>query len=317
MSTRPPRIVFAEAFEQSAVERMRAVGEVVVLAACDESTLKQAVRDCDALLVRSDAQVSADVLDHADRLRVIGRGGVGLDNIDLAAVKARGIAVVHTPEAATDAVADLTVGLLIAAIRGIVAGDRAVRGGDRTASRRRFIGRELSDLTIGIVGLGRIGRAVARRCRNGFGMRVLFNDIVSPGLLDFVAAPVEKERLYQEADVVSLHLPLTEATRWLIDDAALSRWKLGSILINTARGGLVESAALAAALHAGIVEGAALDVVAPEPLPAGHPLLSAPNTIFTPHIGARTHAGLARMNGVVEDVIRVLEGAAPRYPAWG
>ncbi len=294
---------------------MRDVGEVTVLDSCNEDALGKAVRDCHALLIRSSARVTRSVLERARRLRVIGRGGVGIENIDLAAARDRGITVVHTPAASTEAVADLTVGLMIALARRLVDGDTAIRRGDFGTARRRITGPELHELTLGIVGLGRIGRAVAGRCRNGFGMRVLYNDIVEPGHVDFAATSVSKERLFREADVVSLHVPLTPRTRGLIQEETLATFNPGAILINTSRGAVVDGAALARALESGSLLGAGLDVFDPEPPPPDHPLLTAPNTILTPHIGARTPASLQRMDAVVEDVIRVLNGEPPRYPA--
>jgi D-3-phosphoglycerate dehydrogenase len=310
------RIVLAEPFDGTAVEKLRAVGDVLALEACDESTLRRAVLDCDALLIRTATRVSRAVIENATRLRVIGRGGVGLENIDLAAARERGIVVVYTPDAATDAVADLAIGLMIALLRKLTACDAMVRSGQFQEAREQSGSRELSELTLGVVGMGRIGRAVARRCRSGFGMTVMYNDIVSPGWLDFTATPVTKGDLYADSDVVSLHVPLTDATRRLIDAVALTQFKKGALLINTSRGGVVDSLALAQALADGRLAGAALDVVEPEPLPAEHPLMQAPNTLLTPHIGARSFAGLARMNSVVEDVIRVLRGQPPLYPAW-
>ncbi|MGB2987943.1 MAG: hydroxyacid dehydrogenase [Phycisphaerae bacterium] len=309
-------IVFAERFDEAAIERMRSVSRVTILDACDEATLIDAVRDCDALLVRTYAQVTRAVLEQAGRLRVIGRGGVGLENIDIEAARQRGIAVVYTPAAGTEAVADLTVGLMISLLRKVATGDAMVRGGRFAEARREWCSRDVGELTLGIVGLGRIGQAVARRCRHGFGMSILYNDIVQPGPLDFVATSVSKDQLYREADVISLHVPLTKLTHHLIDEAALSKFKAGAILINTARGAVVDSDALARALCAGNLTGAALDVFDPEPLPADHPLMTAPNTLFTPHIAARTERSLAGMNAVVEDVIAVLEGRPPQYPAW-
>jgi phosphoglycerate dehydrogenase-like enzyme len=146
-------------------------------------------------------------------------------------------------------------------------------------------------------------------------MRILYNDILEMGLLDFVATPVRKDELYREADVVSLHVPLTWETTDLINERELTWFKPGAVLINTARGAVVNSDALARALNRGALMGAALDVTYPEPLPPGHPLLVAPHTVFTPHLGARTPGSLTRMNAVVEDVIRVLEGETPEYPA--
>jgi D-3-phosphoglycerate dehydrogenase len=309
-------IVFAEAFAPAAVERARSVGRVTLLDACDETTLIEAVRDCDALLVRTHARITRTVLEHAEHLRVIGRGGSGLDNVDLDAAKERGITVVHTPGAATGAVADLTVGLMVSLVRHITESDGLVRRGQFDSARELSIAFELADLTLGIVGLGRIGKAVARRCRDGFGMTILYSDIVQMGLVDFVARPVEKEELYRDADVVSLHVPLTDKTRGLIDDAALARFKPGAILINTARGAVVDGLALARALSAGTLAGAAIDVFDPEPLPPDHPLMAAPNTLFTAHIGARTDRSLARMNAVIDDVIDVLNGKPPRYPVF-
>ena len=315
MTREPWQIVLAEKFATTAIERIRAVGEVTILDDFGEESLKAAVGNCDALLVRTYARVSREVLERAKRLRVIGRGGVGLENIDLEAARERGITVVYTPAAATDSVAELTIGLMIGLVRRISAGDAAVRSGRLAEVRQSWTGRELSELTLGIVGLGRIGRAVARRCRRGFGMSILYNDIVAPGWLDFAATAVGKEELYARSDIISLHVPLTDQTHHLIDDDALAKFKSGAVLINTARGAVVENGALARALTSGPLAGAALDVFDPEPPPADDVLLGAPNTLFTPHIGARTERGLDRMNDVVNDVIRVLEGEPPRFPA--
>lgn len=308
-------IVFAEPYDEWVVRRAREVARVTVLESCDEVSLLAAIRDCDALLVRTRATVSRELLDVAGRLRVIGRGGSGLDNIDVDAANERGIVVVHTPDAATDAVADLTVGLMIDMIRRITPCDRMVRQDDFPTVRRTHLGLELCRLTLGIVGMGRIGRAVARRCRHGFGMRIVYNDIIDPGPLDVAAEPMEKDHLYAEADVVSLHVPLTPETDHLISGAALARFKDGAYLINTARGRVVDGHAIARALENGKLAGAAFDVFEEEPLPPNHPLIAAPNTLFTAHIGAKTVAASARMNAVVDDVISVLEGKPPRHAA--
>ena len=240
---------------------------------------------------------------------------MGLENIDLDAAGERGITVVYTPAAATEAVADLTVGLMLTLIRGIATCDAMVRDGRFAEARARYVGRELGRLSLGVVGLGRIGKATARRCAHGFGMSILYNDIVDSGPLGFSATWVEKELLYSTADIISLHVPLTDLTHGMIDEAALAKFKRGSILINTSRGAVVDGVALAGALTNGVLSGAALDVFDPEPLPDGHPLLAAPNTVLTPHIGARTVGGLAGMNAVVDDVARVLRGEPPHHPA--
>jgi len=294
---------------------MRSIGAVTILEACDEPSLKHAVATCDALLVRSRAEVTRGVLESATRLRVIGRAGVGLENIDLEAARERGVTVVHTPYAATEAVADLTVGLILDLLRKVTASDTMIRRRRFEEAREQACSREMSELTLGIVGLGRIGRAVARRCYHGFGMRVLYNDLVAPGWLDFVATAVTKDELYAQADVLSLHVPLTDQTRRLMDATALSKVRRGAFLINTSRGGVVDSTALAQALHTGALGGAALDVFEPEPPGVDDPLLLAPHTLFTPHIGARTYRGMERMNAVVEDVLRVLRGQPPHFAA--
>lgn len=298
------------------MERARKIGRVTLLDACDEETLVRAVGDCHALLVRTQSQVTRRVIESARQMRVIGRGGSGVDHIDVQAAFERGIEIVHTPDAATEAVADLTMGLMLGVVRGMIAGDAAVRAGAEPFSQARSqcIGPELRELTLGIVGMGRIGRAVGRRARNGFDMRVCFHDIAKVGLLDFVAQSVDLDALLDQSDIVSLHVPLTDRTRQMIDTQALKKFKPGAMLINTSRGAVVDSDALADALSRGTLCGAGLDVFDPEPLPAGHPLLKSPNTLFTPHLGARTHHTQAAMNDVVDDVLGVLQGRNPQHP---
>jgi phosphoglycerate dehydrogenase-like enzyme len=303
--------VFSEPFDPDAVDRVRRVARVTLLESTDEAALIEAVGDCHALVVRTATRVTRQVIERAGRLRVIGRGGVGLDNVDIAAARERGIEVVSTPGAATEAVADLTVGLILALVRRIVVGDAAVRAGGFVEERRTHRAAELSELTLGIVGMGRIGKAVGRRCYNGFGMRVVYNDIVDVEPVGLAAESMSKEALFRASDVVSLHVPLTGETRGLIDAAALAKFQRGALLVNTARGAVVDGAALADALASGRIGGAGLDVFDPEPPPVDHPLLTAPNTCFSPHVGARTRSGLSRMNGVVDEVIRILREAQP------
>lgn len=288
---------------------------MTVLDRPDVAALTDALRDADALLVRTATLVTRALIEGAPKLRVIGRAGVGLENVDLEAARRRNIAVVYTPSAATDAVADLTVGLMISLVRGIHSGDAFVRADRFAAGRSACVGSELSELTLGIVGLGRIGLAVARRCVNGFGMRVLYHDIVDKRDVGFAAESVSLDRLWSESDVVSLHVPLTDLTTRMIDRRVISQLKPTAYLINTARGAVVDHEALAPALSDRRLAGAGLDVVDPEPLPPNHPLLAAPNVVFTPHIAARTHGGLERMNDVIDDVIGVLRGDPPRCPA--
>jgi len=310
------RILIAEKYDDSAVARLREIGDVVEPASTSESDLAAAIVNCDALLVRTYSNATRKVIEAGERLRVIGRGGVGLENIDVEAARDRGVQVVCTPAASTESVADLAMGMIIDLIRGFTRGDALVRGGRFAEGRASQPSRELSELSLGIVGLGRIGRAIARRAHHGFGMKVLFNDIIAPGWLDFPACAVSADELYSQSDIVSLNVPLTPETRGMINERTLGLFKPSAYLVNTSRGGVVDSIALANALRDTRIAGAALDVFDPEPLPSDHPLLAAPNTIFTPHIGSRTRRSQESMNDVVDDVIRVLQGQPPRFPAW-
>lgn len=310
----PYEILVSEPYETWAVDRLREVGSVIELADYKEKTIANAIVSADALLVRTYSQITAGIIEAATRLKVIGRAGVGLENIDLQACARRGILVVSTPAASTDAVADLTIGLLISLVRRINEGDRAVRSGQFHAARKRAAERELHEMTLGILGMGRIGRAVARRCRSGFGMKILFNDVINPGWLDFDAQFVPLGELYSRSDILSLHVPLSELTRGMINKNVLGQMKTGAFLINTCRGAVVDNAALAASLINGQLSGAGLDVTDPEPLPSDHPLLAAPHTLITPHIGAKTLLANQRMHEVVGDVIRVLQGQKPINP---
>lgn len=310
-----PTVVVAEAYSESAMRRLHDAAHVVEVAGKDAAALRDAIENADALLVRTYVSVTDDLLSAAPRLRVVGRAGVGVDNIDVAAARRRGVVVVHTPAAATRSVAEHTVALMLALERKIQVGSQAVRNGDFRAAREKIRYRELGDLTLGIVGMGRIGSCVAGICAAGLGMRILYNDIADVGPFEFPARQCEKDELFATADVVTLHVPLTPLTRGLINAASLTGFKPTTTLINTARGAVVDLSALAAALNNGQLAGAALDVFDPEPPPLDHPILAAPNVVVTPHVASRSHAGLERMNDVVDDVIRVLNCESPQYPA--
>lgn len=315
MNASAPKIVVSEAYSSDALSRLRACGEVVALDSCDDATVRRALLGADALLVRTYTQVTEDLLRAANRLKVVGRAGVGVDNIDLAAAHRRGITVVHTPAASTQSVAEHTVGLMLAVEHQLLAGDRAVRGDRFAAYRSSVTWRELTDCTIGIVGMGRIGSRVGQICATGLGMKVIYNDIRPIGTLDFDATSVPLAELLEEADFVTLHVPLTAQTRGMLNANRLSLMKSTSVLINTSRGAVVDSAVLAATLQRGGIAGAALDVFEDEPIPMGHPLISAPNTILTPHVAGRSSSAIKRMNDVVEDVIAILKGRPPEHPA--
>jgi glyoxylate reductase len=254
--------------------------------------------DADGLLTLLTDRVDAALIDACPRLVTISNYAVGFDNIDLAAASGRGITVGNTPDVLTDATADLTFALLLAAARKLPEAMRAVEEGDwLTWEPARYLGRAVQGATLGIIGLGRIGRAVANRA-DGFDMRVVS-----------ARSTEEVGGLLAESDFVSLHVPLTPATRHLINADTLARMRPTAILINTARGGIVDPIALKAALEQGTIAGAALDVTDPEPLPPDDPLLSAPNLIVTPHIGSATQAARERMAELaVDNLLAGLDG---------
>ncbi|MDQ7029145.1 MAG: D-glycerate dehydrogenase [Ardenticatenia bacterium] len=259
--------------------------------------LRRRVATCDGLLCLLTDRVDATLIASAPKLRVISQMAVGYDNIDVAAATSRGIPVGHTPGVLTEATADLTWALILATARRVVEGMRFIDAGQwQTWDPLGLLGMELHGATLGILGLGRIGAAVARRAV-GFGMRLLYT---GPREKPDVAAGVgaiytDVDTLLHESDVVSIHCPLTPATRHLINAHALARMKPGAILVNTARGGIVDHAALLDALRSGHLGGAGLDVTEPEPLPADHPLMGEDRVIITPHIGSATVRTRARM----------------------
>ena len=249
--------------------------------------LASAIADADAVLVRSATRITRESLARADRLKAIGRAGVGVDTIDVDAATERGIPVLSAPEGNTISAAELTMALLLALARKVPGADRSMKAGEW--DKKSFTGTELHGKTLGLVGAGRIGGEVARRAR-GFGMRVLVHDpflnAERARTLDVETAPIED--VIQHADVISAHVPLTDATRNLIGAAQIARMKKGVLLLNVARGGVVDEAALLEALKSGQVAGAALDVFEVEPLPADHPFRTLPNVVLTPHLGAST-----------------------------
>ncbi|MFZ0971563.1 MAG: D-glycerate dehydrogenase [Solirubrobacteraceae bacterium] len=255
--------------------------------------------EAEGLLTLLTEKVDAALLERCPRLRAIANYAVGYDNIDLAATAARGIPVGNTPDVLTDATADLTFALLLAAARKLPEAIAAVRDGDwLTWEPGQYLGAAVFGATLGIVGFGRIGRAVARRA-SGFDITVVHTGTGGDSL----------ETLLERSDFVSLHCPLTPETYHLIDEAALARMKPTAILINTARGPIVDQSALRDALIAGEIAGAALDVTDPEPLAADDPLFDAPNLIVAPHIGSATRDAREQMAELaVDNLLAALDG---------
>lgn len=252
--------------------------------------------DADGLLCLLTDRIDAALLSRCPRLRAISSVSVGVDHVDLAAATARGIPVGHTPGVLTETTADLAFALLLAAARRVAEGDRFVRAGHWTPARvwepDMLLGRDVHGATLGLVGLGAIGQAVARRAQ-GFGMRVLAWSRTQRDVPGIEFRPLDA--LLGAADFVSVHVALAPETRGLLGAAALARMKPGAVLVNTARGGIVDETALVDALRAGRLAAAGLDVFAGEPLDPASPLLALPNVVVTPHIGSASEATRARM----------------------
>ncbi len=270
--------------------------------------------DTEGLLCMITDLIDAELLDQAPRLKAIANHGVGYDNIDVAAATARGIPVSNTPGVLTDATADITVGLILAVARRMVEGDRRNRAGRfRHWAPLLFLGTEVTAKTLGVVGLGRIGRAVVKRCR-GFEMKAIYHSRTRLGAREEAALGVSYrslEALLAEADFVSLHVPLTPATRHLIGAAELRRMKAAAFLINTSRGPVVDEAALVAALEAGVIRGAGLDVYENEPRMAPG-LAQLDNAVLLPHVGSATWETRTRMARLAaRNLLAALAGNPP------
>jgi D-3-phosphoglycerate dehydrogenase len=265
------------------------------------------------------SKVTAIVMDAGPQLKVIGRHGVGVDNVDLKAATERGITVVFTPSALTmvNAVAEQTVQLMLALGRHAVAEDQIVRQG-RWAERSSLLGVEFYQKTLGVIGLGAIGKRVAAICQKGLGMKIVAYDPYvkeAPPEMEITLADTLLEVLHQ-ADAVTLHLPSTPETAHLIGAKELAAMKPTALLVNAARGGIVDSVALAEALHRGHLFGAALDVFEEEPPAPNHPLMTAPRTLFSPHVASMTGGSMARMAELVSrQVVQVLTGERPPHVA--
>ena len=276
-------------------------------------TVLDVIDQADGLCVRTYTQVNEALLAKATRLKVVGRAGVALENIDVPACFARGVQVVHTPAANTLAVVDFVTGLLVQMNRRYWPIQGRPTPQEFHKIRKNMFGRFLSGLTLGIIGAGRIGSRVGR-VANALGMKVLYNDI-KPIELDYPATSVDKPTLYASSDIITIHTPLTNLTRYLIDAKALAQFKMGAQFINAARGQCVNYQDLAEAIRSGRVSAAAIDCHDPEPPPADYPLYGLENVILTAHVAARVPEAMENMSGVVYDIVGVLQGKEAQWPA--
>jgi D-3-phosphoglycerate dehydrogenase len=305
------KVLVTDGLDAAALATLRKAHQVNVQE-LDAKGLLAAIVSYEGIIVRSRTKITKEVFSRATRLKVVGRSGVGVDNIDVEEATARKIVVVNAPTASTVSVAELAIGHMVSLLRHLPEADLSVRSGKW--EKARFEGRELFGKTLGLLGSGRIGAEVAKRAQ-AFGMKVIAHDpyLASATATGLDVRLVEKDHLFREADVLSIHAALTAETRGFVGAPQLAKMKRTAILVNCARGEIVDEAALADALRAGTIAGAAIDVFATEP-PVGSPLLSAPNAVFTPHLGASTAEGQARAGAiVVEQVIQVLAGRRPEF----
>jgi D-3-phosphoglycerate dehydrogenase len=289
--------------------------EIFFATSFEESSLIKEVREMDGIIIRANGKVSRKLMESAPKLKVIGRHGVGVENIDLEAATEKGIWVVNTPDANDISVAEHFFGLALMLSKMLKKADIALREG-RWEIRYQYIGKELHGKTLGILGFGRIGRSVGRIGHKGFDMKVLYYDAIRYKEVEkeIKALKMSLEEVLSQSDYISINLPMLPETKGLLKAREFSLMKPSSYIINLARGPIWDEKALYTALKEGSIAGAASDVYEVEPATKDHPLLQLENFIGTPHMAAHTDEALRRMSLVAEDVIRVLEGKVPVHP---
>ncbi len=306
------KILLTDGLEENGKAILGAAAEVVDQTGVSAEDLLKIVGEYDALIVRGRTKVTAAVFDAAANLKVVGRAGVGVDNIDLAAAKAHNVTVVNSPLATTVAVAELTLSLMLSLVREIPRADASMKAGKWL--KKEFEGRELYGKTLGVLGFGRIGAAVAARAK-AFEMKILAYDPLVPAaeIIKRGGEPASLDELLAKSDIITMHMPLTSDSRNLLNAAAFSKMKKGAFIVCAARGGVIDEEALLAALNEGQVSGAALDVFATEP-PGQTDLVAHPRVIDSPHIGAQTVEAQARAaNDIAEEVLNALDGKPLRW----
>ncbi|MEN6571344.1 MAG: hydroxyacid dehydrogenase [Anaerolineaceae bacterium] len=306
------KVLLTDGLEENGKEILRKSAEVVDQPGITAEDLLKVVGEYDALIVRGRTKVTAAVFDAGKKLKVVGRAGVGVDNIDLAAAKAHGVTVVNSPLATSVAVAELTMGLMLSEIREIARADAGLKSGKWL--KKELEGTELMGKTLGIIGFGRIGAAVAKRAA-AFDMTIVGYDPLIPAeeIKKRGGQPMSLDELLKVSDIITMHLPLTADTKNMLNAEAFEKMKKGVYIICAARGGVIDETALLDALNSGKVAGAALDVFAVEP-PGQSDLVNHPKVVDTPHIGAQTVESQARAaNDISEEVINALADKPLRW----
>jgi len=306
------KVLLTDGLEENGKEILRSAAEVTDQSGISAEDLLKVVGQYDALIVRGRTKVTEAVLAAAPHLKVVGRAGVGVDNIDLAAAKAHQVTVVNSPLATTVAVAELTLSLMLSLVRELPRADASMKAGKWL--KKEFEGRELFGKTLGVIGFGRIGSAVAARAK-AFEMKILAYDplVSAEEIKKRGGEPVSLDELLAAADMITMHMPLTADSRNLLNAEALAKTKAGVYIVCAARGGVIDEEALLAALNSGHAAGAALDVFANEP-PGTTELVAHPHVIDSPHIGAQTVEAQARAaNDIAEEILNALAGKPLRW----
>ncbi|RJQ49742.1 MAG: hydroxyacid dehydrogenase [Desulfobacteraceae bacterium] len=310
------KILMYEKMHRQGTDLLAQKCDLVYAKSYEEKSLVEQAADVDGIVIRANGAVSRAVIEGAKKLKVIGRHGVGLETVDMAAAKERGVKVVYTPLANMESVAEHFVALALMLAKKIRLGDIALREGNWKA-RYELTGMELRGKTLGVLGCGRIGRQTARICRNGFDMRVLYYDVVGcPEVEEELnVSRVGKETLFSESDFISINLPLMPATHHFVNAGLLKLMKPTAFIVNMARGPIWKEDDLVSALKERRIGGAGSDVYETEPPRKDHPLFKMDNFVGTPHMSAHTEEAMIRMSMVAKDILAVLDGKEPEFPA--
>lgn len=282
----------------------------------DEGSLRDLAQEADALITRGGIKVTRELMASSPRLKAVGVHGIGCDHVDLEAARELGKIVFNTPTALTETVAEMTMAMMLSLTRRIASADKAVRAGEWSRKYGDLRGTEIMGKTVGIIGLGKIGSAVARRLKP-FGVRMVYSDVRENPELERETGieRVAIKELLSKSDIVTLHVPYTSGTYRIISGKEIEMMRDGAFIVNTARGRVIDQGALVEALRRGKVAGAALDVFEEEPLDPGSPLASMDNVILTPHLGASSMEAMERMSVQVADgILKVLHNEAPDHP---